>query len=60
MRVKDFEVSGDTIIWILMMILLLGNFLSYKMGYKDGIQDEKIGWLEDQELKRKEIINGER
>ncbi len=51
---EDFKVTPDTIIYILFSMLLLFILVSYKIGYKHGIMDEKIGWLEDKELKRPE------
>ncbi len=47
----DFRVSPDTIVWIIIFILILGNIISFRAGYKQGEMDEKIGWLEDQQLK---------
>ncbi len=56
MNLKDFRISPDTIVWIVISILFVGNILSYKLGYKDGINDEKMGWLEDMELERREDV----
>jgi len=46
MKLEDFTVSGDTIIWVIIALLFFGNILSYKMGFKDGVNNEKIEWLE--------------
>ena len=57
MKLKDFYVSGDTIIWMILLILLFGIVCSYHIGFKDGVDNEKIKWLEQQEFDRKEKEN---
>ncbi len=61
MPISDYKIRPDTVVQILVMILILGVLMAYKIGYKQGMTDEKILWLETKELQRKdkEQVNGE-
>lgn len=54
MTLSDLKISGDTLYWSIILILLLGIVISYQLGYKAGVTDEKVSWLEQQELERKD------
>lgn len=42
--------KADLIWFVLLLLAVYGAVLSYRVGYKDGVQDEKIGWVEDRLL----------
>lgn len=42
---------------VLIFILVVGMFGIFNIGYKVGVHDEKIGWLEDQVLQIKEVLD---
>lgn len=46
MKLSDIQVDASTIVWFVIALLALhGRHI-----YKEGVYDEKIGWLEDQIL----------
>lgn len=48
------------LIWFAILILavtaaIVGMKISYKIGYRNGVIDEKIGFLEDADIARQEV-----
>lgn len=47
---RDLRVSNDTVYWSIITILIFSIVCAYNLGIKDGINKEKIEWLEQKEL----------
>ncbi len=54
----DRKIRPDTVVQILVIMLVACVFMAYKTGYKQGMTDEKILWLETKELQRKDKVDG--
>lgn len=49
-------VKAELIWFVILLLAVIGGIYgmkaAYRTGYRNGVQDEKIGWIEDRELMR--------
>jgi hypothetical protein len=50
---ENYRISGDSIFWAMVVLMLAVSFMTYKMG----IYTEKISWYEEQVIRIMEVNN---